>query len=178
MYSLCQYIILCAYHCSLRTYKALVRPYLIDGNQTLFTCLRQKMAFLSTLSYTEPGLPRFGWNPEMTVLSIDGFALPLNKFKDSIESSLLDMKQMMDKLFLKCPWQDILDYIDSRTDPTDPNNWFLDRPQQSDQNTSIFNFHENGLDIYKDRLLGHLADNPVFFTTVNGVLVPQRSMTV
>jgi hypothetical protein len=59
----------------------------------LITCLHQKMAFLSTLSYTEPGLPRFGWNPKMTVLSIDRFALPLNKFRTSIESSLLDMKE-------------------------------------------------------------------------------------
>lgn len=126
MYSLCQYIILCTYHCSLRTYKALVHPYLIDGNQTLFTCLHQKMAFLLTLSYTEPGLPMFRWNPEMTVLSINRFALPLNKFKDSVESSFLDMKQMMDKLFQNCLWQDILDYIDCHTNPTDSNSWFLD----------------------------------------------------
>ncbi|KAG0698110.1 hypothetical protein DFH29DRAFT_878238 [Suillus ampliporus] len=110
---------------SFETYQALIHPYLINSNQMLFTCLCQKMAFLSTLSYTEPGLPRFGWNPEMTVLSINGFALPLNKFKASVESSLLDM---MDSLFHSCPWQDILDYIDHHTDPTDSDKWFLDRP--------------------------------------------------
>jgi hypothetical protein len=136
------------------------------------------MAFLSALSYTEPGLPRFGWNPEMTVLSIDGFPLPLNKFKASIESSLLDMQEMMDTLFHGCPWQDILDYIDHRTDPTDSDKWFLDRPQQSEQNTSIFNFQENGLDAFKDRLLNHLAKHSSFFSKIEGVRKPHQGMTV
>ncbi|KAG1803279.1 uncharacterized protein BJ212DRAFT_1304607 [Suillus subaureus] len=90
------------------TYLALVCPYLINGNQ---------MAFLSTLSYTEPGLLRFRWNPEMTVLSID---------RALIESSLLDLKEMMDSLFCGCPWQDILDYIDQHTNPPDLDKWFLD----------------------------------------------------
>jgi len=93
MYSPSPCIIPFTYHCSLRTYLALVCPYLINGNQTLFTCLCKKIAFLSTLSYTEPGLPRFRWNRKMTVLSIDVFVLLLNKFRTSIESSLLDMKE-------------------------------------------------------------------------------------
>jgi hypothetical protein len=114
----------------------------------------------------------------MTVLSIDGFPLPLNKFKASVESSLLDMQEMMDTLFHGCPWQDILDYIDHRTDPTDSDKWFLDRPQQSEQNTSIFNFQENGLDAFKDRLLNHLAKHSSFFSKIEGVRKPHQGMTV
>ncbi|KAG2030602.1 hypothetical protein BDR03DRAFT_986972 [Suillus americanus] len=117
---------------SFETYVALVCPYLIDGNQMLFTCLHQKRAFLSTLSYIEPGL-------------------------------------------LSCPWEDILDYIDQRTDPTDSDMWFLDRPQQSDQNTSIFSFQENRFDIDKDCLLNHLAKHPLFFSKIQGFRKPHQA---
>jgi hypothetical protein len=126
------------------------------------------MALLSALSYSEPGLPRFGWNAEMTVVSIDGFPIPLKTFRESVDSSLHDMKAKMDELFLGCQWDDILHYIDSRTDANNPGNWFTDRPQSADQNTSVFNFKENGWDKYRQRLLEHLARDPRFFSRVNG----------
>ncbi|KAG1744239.1 hypothetical protein EDB19DRAFT_1827120 [Suillus lakei] len=81
------------------------------------------------------------------------FALPLKKFKASVESSIVDMKEMMDSLFRGCEWQDILEYIDTHTDPTDSDKWFLDRPQQLDQNTSIFTFQENSLIMFTPFLL-------------------------
>ncbi|KAG2740332.1 P-loop containing nucleoside triphosphate hydrolase protein [Suillus brevipes Sb2] len=70
----------------------------------------------------------------------------------------------MDELFRACQWDDILAYIDSRTDPNNPGNWFTDRPQSTDQNTSVFNFKENGWDKYRRRLLEHLARDPRLFS--------------
>ncbi|KAG1720862.1 uncharacterized protein EDB91DRAFT_1088677 [Suillus paluster] len=156
---------------SFKTYEVLVQRYLVDGPQTLFTGLRQKMALLSALSYSEPGLPRFGWNAEMTVVSIDGFPIPLKTFKNSVNSSLDDLKAKMDELFRGCQWDDILLHIDSRTDPNNPGNWFTDRPQSADQKTSVFSFKENGWDKYQRRLLEHLARDPRLFSRVKGEYV-------
>ncbi|KAG1855080.1 hypothetical protein C8R48DRAFT_776481 [Suillus tomentosus] len=153
---------------SFKTYQVLVQRYLVDGPQTLFTGLRQKMALLSALSYSEPGLPRFAWNPEMTVVSIDGFPIPLKTFKHSVDLSLDDMKAKMDELFRGCQWDDILHYIDSHTDPNNPGNWFTDSPQSADQKTSVFNFKQNGWDKYRRRLIEHLARDPRFFSRVDG----------
>jgi hypothetical protein len=136
------------------------------------------MAFLSALSYSEPGLPRFGWNPEMTVVSIDGFPISLQTFKTSVNSSLLDMKTKMDELFRNCRWDDILAHIDSRTDPNNPGNWFTDRPQSTDQKTSVFNFKENNWDNYRRRLLEHLARDTNLFSVVQGKCVANAGDTI
>ncbi|KAG1777585.1 hypothetical protein EV702DRAFT_1197204 [Suillus placidus] len=129
------------------------------------------MALLSALSYSEPGLPHFSWNAEMTVVSIDRFHIPLQTFKNSVNSLLNDLKAKMDELFQGCQWDDILLHIDSHTDPNNPGNWFTDRPQSADQKTSVFSFKENGWHKYQGRLLEHLAKDASLFSRVKGEYV-------
>ncbi|KAG1760399.1 hypothetical protein EDD22DRAFT_848523 [Suillus occidentalis] len=83
------------------------------------------MALLLALFYLEPGLPHFGWNPEMMVVSIDGFPILLQTFKTSVDSSLQDMKAKMDELFQACQWDDILAYINFQTNPNNAGNWLF-----------------------------------------------------
>lgn len=80
------------------------------------------MALLSMLSYIEPELSCFAWNPEIPVVYIDRCLIPLKTFKNSVDLSLDNMKAKMDKLFHGCQWDDILYYINSHTDSNDPDN--------------------------------------------------------
>jgi hypothetical protein len=110
----------------------------------------------------------------MTVLSIDGFPIPLEKFRNSIESTINHMKKTMDQLFRGCIWEDILQHIDKRTNPDNPGDWFTDSPQSSDQNMSVFNFKVNCWEQYKHRLIAHLARDSELFSKVQGQSQPHK----
>jgi hypothetical protein len=160
--------------CFSRAYKIFVQDYLIDGKQTLFTGLRQKMALISSLSYSEPGIPRFMWNVSKTVLTVDGFAIQLSTLYHLLRSSIDSMETMIRHVFRGCEFEDILAYIDSRMDPLLPDKWFRDSPQESKQGTSIFSYQSNNLNRFSFRLLEHLAKDPDFFLRFDGQTTVHR----
>ena len=58
---------------------------------SLFTYLWQKHAYLSSLTYSKPGLPQFTWNPQISVLSVDGFPLSIKHLQRSLHSVTEEM---------------------------------------------------------------------------------------
>ena len=83
----------------------------------MFNILREHITLISAISYQEPGFPRFCWDMTMTVLSIDGYAIPLARIRQAIHSAIDGVDNGLDTLFGSCPYRDILKYIDSRLDP-------------------------------------------------------------
>ena len=139
----------------------------------MFNILREHITLISAISYQEPGLPRFCWDMTMTVLSIDGYAIPLARIREAIHSTIDAIERDLDALFGSCPYRDILEYIDSRLDP-DPERWFQDRPQDYTYGTSLFNNQHNSLGRYQDRLLTHMASDDQYFTATSAGLSAKR----
>jgi hypothetical protein len=156
-----------------RAYEKLIQPHLTTGKQSTFNTLREAMALISALTYEERGLPRFSWSYDFTVLSIDGRAFPLQRFIALIHGCLHSIDIHLKALFGTCPYGDVLEYIDGRLDPSQPDKWFRDRPQDQTYGTSIFTHEENGFEAYRHRLLQHMTQDPHYFVTANGQTLPK-----
>ncbi|KAI9452391.1 hypothetical protein HD554DRAFT_827680, partial [Boletus coccyginus] len=154
-----------------KAYDVHVKHLITDARPSLFTYLRQKHAFLSTLAYSEPGLPQFIWDPTMTVLSVDGFPLSVERLRKSVQSVKSEMEALINKLTLSCDFTDAMAYIDSRTDPADPTMWFIDHPREDLQGTSIVSQDPKGLSLFSRQLLDKMTLNGSYFTKSQGALV-------
>jgi hypothetical protein len=163
-----------------QTYERYVRPFLTEKHPTMFNTLRQQMAMTSSLSYAHTFLPLFAWDPARKNLSIDGKVLPMSHFKRAIHSTLQDLPSMIDPIFGDCPYKDILDYIDSRLDPSSPIQWFRDRPQEFAIGTSVFSNTDNELGRYRHHLLDAMSKDQRYFTYLQGKLHPKagKSQTI
>ncbi|KAG9311149.1 hypothetical protein JVU11DRAFT_8215 [Chiua virens] len=158
-----------------KAYEAHVKHLITDGRPGLFTYLRQKLAFFSTLSYSEPGLPQFIWDATMTVLSVDGFPLSVDCVQKSVDAVRTEMEGLIKRLTLSCDFSDALSYIDSRTDPGNPSMWFVDHPREDLQGTSIVSQDPKGLLTFSRRLLDRLASDGTYFLDTKGSLVACQS---
>jgi hypothetical protein len=159
-----------------QTYEQYVRPFLTENRPTMFNTLRQQMAMTSALSYAHAFLPLFAWDPTKQNLSIDGQVLPMTKFKRAIHGSIDQLSSLMDQVFGGCRYEDILDRIDSRLDPSSPTLWFRDRPQEFTIGTSVFSNTDNELGQYRHRLLEAMSKDTRYFTYLQGKLHPKPGM--
>ncbi|KAF8422586.1 hypothetical protein L210DRAFT_852295 [Boletus edulis BED1] len=157
-----------------KAYEEHVKHLITDSRPNLFTYLRQKHAFLSTLAYSEPGLPQFIWDSTMTILSVDGFPLSVARLRKSVECVKDEMQSLIDKLTLSCDLADAMAYIDSRTNPSNPTMWFIDHPREDLQGTSIVSQDSKGLSLLSRRLLDKMAVDATYFTRSEGVLIASK----
>jgi hypothetical protein len=146
-------------------------PILTEKKPTMFNILREQMTMISTLAHLHPGLPIFSWDVTMQNLSIDGRVLSLTKFVDSMHSVIDNISARLHRVFRGHGYDDIMQYIDSRLDPADPERWFRDRPQCVAIGTSIFSEPDNGFQPYRLRLLRSMSDDHAFFIRIEGELV-------
>ena len=107
----------------------------------------------------------------MTVLSVDGFPLSVDRLRKSVDSVRAEMEGLIDKLTLACDFTDAMAYIDSRTHPANPNMWFVDHPREDLQGTSIVSQDRKGLSTFSNRLLDRLASDGTYFFSLQGDLV-------
>jgi hypothetical protein len=129
----------------------------------MFGVLRLHIPLITSLSHQEPGLPRFSWNPGLTVLSIDGKAISLVKFVEAVHKSIDIMQNLIQRLFGECRFDDILKHIDGGLDPDDPNKWFREHPQDNTKGRSIFNDPTNDFEKFRLRLLEHMCGDEKYF---------------
>ncbi|KAF8056315.1 hypothetical protein FPV67DRAFT_1678289 [Lyophyllum atratum] len=154
-------------------YVEFVKPFLHDGEVHTFNTLRQNMKLFTTLAKQQPGIPKFGWDVQKTVLSINGFPLQLSVFYKSITTGLERLETLIIELLRGCPYEDLLKEIDSRLDP-DPAraaHWYRDQPLKDTMCWSIFKESSNGFDKYQDVLLHHLSCDTQLLHSVNGATV-------
>ncbi|KAJ3780013.1 hypothetical protein GGU10DRAFT_381340, partial [Lentinula aff. detonsa] len=161
---------------SMLAYTTRVQRFITDSQPVLFTTLRQNMNLFKALARSQQGLPRFNWNIERTIVSIDGFPITVSSFIDGIHGSLKTVTSQIDRLFRGCPYQDVLATIDAAMVPNQIGqlNWFRDRPTKGDIRYSFFEEEENGLKELRPRLLQHLIQDPELFATIDGRLVPKK----
>ena len=152
-----------------------MKHLITDGRPSLFTYLQQKDAYLSSLAYSEPGLPQFIWNAQMSILSVDGFLLSVERLRRSLHSVTEEMDALIKKLTLSIHFSDVMAYIDSRTDSANLNNWFIDHPCEDLQGTSIISQDPQDLLSFSHRLLDRMALDGIYFTKSQGVLVANKS---
>ncbi|KAF8054097.1 hypothetical protein FPV67DRAFT_1683436 [Lyophyllum atratum] len=153
-------------------YEEYIKPWIHDGGQHMFNVMRQYMKLLTTVAKQQPGLARFNWDMQKTVLSIDGHAIELKVFYQTIHMTITRVEHLIDTLFRGCPYDDILSFIDFRIDPSAQRtqHWFRDQPLKRDIQFSIFAHEDNGWHKFEHRLLHHLSLDNKLFQTVNGVL--------
>ncbi|KAJ3878219.1 hypothetical protein F5051DRAFT_439914 [Lentinula edodes] len=161
---------------SLLAYKTHVERYLTDGHTVLFTTLRQNMNFLRALASRQQGLARFNWNIERTVISIDGFPIPVSSYINGVHNTIKNVSSQIDHLFRGCNYSDILQLIDDAMVPAQSGQprWFRDRPTGDKIRYSFFEEPENGLQEHRPRLLNHLIEDPKLFTAVDEKLIPKN----
>ncbi|KAK7434938.1 hypothetical protein VKT23_009679 [Stygiomarasmius scandens] len=153
-------------------YKACVHKWVTDNNPSTFTKMRENMRRFTALVYAEPGISRFTWDATGEVVTIGGFPLSAKRLFVSWKDQVGDLVLLVDDLFRGCEYSDILEYIDSRSDP-DPeksSTWFRDSTSNTDVNFSVFSEKGNKLERFRGRLLGFLAEDRQFFKRVNGKL--------
>ena len=167
--SWCSYYFAFSLH---RAYKTHAKPLITDTKPSLFTYLRQKHAFISTLAYSEAALPQFIWNTSMSVLSVEGFPLTIDRVRKSAEAIKEEMEVLIQKLTLSLDFSDALQYIDSRMDPKKPDMWFIDRPREDLPGTSVVSQDPSGLCLFSRRLLEKMALNGRYFRMNDAGLLP------
>jgi hypothetical protein len=99
----------------------------------------------------------------MSILSIDGKAIPLLNFVASVHKSIEIVQGLVGRLFGQCRYEDILQHIDSGLDPDDPNRWFREHPQDNTKGRSIFNDPSNEFQKFRLRLLTHMCGDDNYF---------------
>ncbi|KAL0060144.1 hypothetical protein AAF712_013070 [Marasmius tenuissimus] len=159
-----------------RAYEERVKRFITDKHAVLFTTLRQHMKYFSALAYRQQGLARFNFNPEDTVVSMDGFPIVVHDISSGINNSLKSTYQGMERVFRKCEFGDILHHIDEGMNPDESarDKWFADVPHQDKCRYSLLEEARNGFGPYRDRLLDHLLVDPDLFSFVDGVSTPKR----
>lgn len=111
----------------------------------------------------------------MSVLSVDGFPLSVERIRKSVRCIVDEMEGLIKQLTLSVDLSDAMAYIDSRTDPANPNHWFIDHPREDLQGTSIVSQDPQGLGTFSRKLLERMASDGNYFTKSGGVLVPNKS---
>ena len=114
----------------------------------------------------------------MSILSVDGFPLSVERLRRSLHSVTDKMDALIKKLTLSVDFSDVMAYIDSRTDSANPNNWFIDHPREDLQGTSIVSQDPQGLSSFSRRLLDRMALDGTYLTKSQGVLVANKSRSV
>ncbi|KAK0197635.1 hypothetical protein F5146DRAFT_1130495 [Armillaria mellea] len=154
-----------------RAYVECVQPYLIAGRNTLFHSLKQSHAFYTALTKNEPGYPRFMWDLEYKVLSVDGEPILLKDFAESISGCLETLSMRINRLFRGCDYEDILEHISAHLDPNNPKMWLQDDPLNNDYGESVITNPVNGFRAFGTnkedltmRLLNHLSTRKDLFT--------------
>jgi len=109
------------------------------------------------------------------MLSVDGFPLSIERVCTSVHSVVEEMEALIKKLTLSIDFSDAMAYIDSRTDPANPNNWFVDHPREDLQGTSLVFQDPKGLSSFSQRLLDRMALDGAYFTKSQGILVANKS---
>jgi hypothetical protein len=156
------------------TYQHIIANILTQKKPTMFNTLREQMGMITQLAYNYAGIPQFGWDPMNQTLSIHGHPLPMSRFCDSVHHVIDRVSNLIQQLFRSQSYQDILAYIDSRLDPSNPLKWFRDNPQNYEIGTSVFNEPNNGVEQYRLALLDHLVSSGDFFTVdEEGKLLPK-----
>ena len=107
----------------------------------------------------------------MSVLSVDGFPLTVDRIRKSTEHIKEEMEALIKKLTLSVDFSDTLQYIDSRMDPDKPDMWFIDRPREDLPGTSIVSQDACGLSIFSRRLFEKMVQDGPFFMMSDGALV-------
>ncbi|KAH0826845.1 hypothetical protein J3R83DRAFT_4377 [Lanmaoa asiatica] len=158
-----------------QAYEAHAKLLITDAKPSLFTYLRQKHAFLSTLAYSEAALPQFIWNSGMSVLSVDGYPLTVDRIRKSAGSIKEEMEGLIQKLTLSLDFSNALQYITSRMDPEKPEMWFIDRPREDLPGTSIVSQDPTGLSVFSRRLFEKMALDGHYFRMSHGTLLPHAS---
>lgn len=129
----------------------------------MFSLLRYNMTLTTRLAKAEPGLPRFSWNNERTVITIDCTAVPLKDIRKMIHSQIARMGVLVKALFRGCNYEDILSKIDDKLHPDHVKDWFVDNPQNRTIGFSFLSLPANGLIEFKDRLTQHLLRDEDLF---------------
>ncbi|KIK52458.1 hypothetical protein GYMLUDRAFT_965934 [Collybiopsis luxurians FD-317 M1] len=150
------------------TYKAIVKPFLIDSEQTPFATMRENIKHFTSVVMRQPGLPRFTWDVNYEVISIDGNPLGWKTIVSSWQECLAMLQSSVDKVFRGCQYDHILDFIDSKLMPDSPDKWFRDSRTNSKVGYSFITDPTNGLQVYRNVLLRHLLHDPSLFAVVNG----------
>ncbi|KAJ3967670.1 hypothetical protein EV361DRAFT_1007339, partial [Lentinula raphanica] len=142
-----------------------IQPFLTDGQETLFTSLRQHQKFYSFLAMERVHLPAFSFNMDHTVLTFNGFPITIESFTQSIRKTLDALSPKLVKLFRGCPYHDILRHIDQALDPSPKvPQWFVDHPTETRPRYSFFEEPRNGFQDLRPRLFNHLMISPEFVT--------------
>ncbi|KAJ3902464.1 hypothetical protein F5879DRAFT_991007 [Lentinula edodes] len=155
---------------TLRTYEALIAPFLLDDRQTPFTVMRQHMKLISSIVFSQDTIPRFTWDAHFSVVSMDGYPLKWVDIINGFKSSLSDLEAHIDIVFRGCRYEHILEYIDSRleADSSSSENWFRDSRDQTQHGYSLVKEKLNHLEQYRPILLAHMIEDSRLFVTVDG----------
>lgn len=140
----------------------------------MFNTLRQYTTLLTTIAKAQPGIPRFNWNSDYTAFSIDGFSISLDTFHQGLTNKIKQVEKLIENLFRGCEYQDILDYIDSRLDPSIDciKDWYADEPLNDTKLFSLFSILSNSWEPFKMRLLHHLTKDTQLFQFIEGSFQP------
>ncbi|KAF5331459.1 hypothetical protein D9758_016336 [Tetrapyrgos nigripes] len=157
-------------------YQAVVHQWLTDARKSTFSKLRDSMKQFSALAFAQPSKSKFTWDATGEVITIDGHPLSAKRLFTSWKEQVGALMELMEKLFVGCEFGDILDYIDSRTnpDPEQISTWFRDAPSNTDISYSIFTEKSNNLEQFRRRLFNHLCNHPSFFNKVDDCIHPNE----
>lgn len=123
-------------------------------------------------------MPNIILNPAQTVISMNGFSLPIANIPPWYQLRLTSAKEDLEKVLCGLSFPELDTIIARRLDPASPIDWFSDDLTERKPRYSFITDSRNKLEQFKNRLLSEIAANKktwnrFYFQDVDGSLRPK-----
>ena len=169
-----------------RVYEDDIKPILTERYQNQFMSLMQDFHLVSSLSYKVKNLPRFAWNHNYTVVSIDGFPIAMKDFKSFPGRMLKESERRLQVALQGLSFPDFDKVIDACVNSEDVQNWIKDDLRNREPGYSFLTDPRNPFQSFSETLLRAIMDednNPelarrFFVRSLDGKVHLKRGETV
>jgi hypothetical protein len=135
-----------------------LKNYLTDGTEGVFTSLMQEFHLLSALSYRVKRLPRFSWNHNYSVVSMDGYPITMSDLQEFPTKLLKEADVRLHVALQGLKFRDFDKIIAECLRSDNPKKWIKDDLRNQEPGYSFLTDTRNSFHLVKDWFLKELMD--------------------
>jgi hypothetical protein len=142
----------------LSVYEDDVARYLTEGAQNQFTSLMQEFHLVASLCYKVKNLPRFTWNHNFTIVTIDGFPIAMKDLKAFPKCVLQEAERRLQVALQGLTFPDFDKVVNDCLEHEAVGNWIKDDLRNRDPGYSFISDTRNPFQSFSETLLRAMMD--------------------
>ena len=135
-----------------------VARYLTEGAQNQFTSLMQEFHLVASLCYKVKNLPRFAWNHNFTIVTIDGFPITMKDLKVFLKLVLQEAERWLQVALQGLTVPDFDKVVNDCIGSEAVGNWIKDDLHNRDPGYSFISDARNPFQSFSETLLRAMMD--------------------